>query len=138
VPIEGKRAVVIGRSTVIGKPVALLLLAENATVTIAHSKSEDLPEICRGADILVVCAGVTARGTGGKPRGGIGREYLSARQTIIDVGIHTDDDGKLFGDVDAEAANGLAAALTPVPGGVGGVTTQVLLSHVIDAAEQIT
>ncbi|MDR3363960.1 MAG: bifunctional 5,10-methylenetetrahydrofolate dehydrogenase/5,10-methenyltetrahydrofolate cyclohydrolase [Clostridiales Family XIII bacterium] len=134
VPIEGKRAVVIGRSTVIGKPAALLLLAKDATVTVAHSRTENLPEICAGADILVCAAGMTAEDGEGGVRGGIGREYLSEKQAVIDVGIHVGADGALFGDVDA-AAQGCPAALTPVPGGVGSVTAQILLAHVIDAAE---
>ena len=133
--IKGKRAVVIGRSTVIGKPAALLLMARDATVTVAHSRTENLPGLCRDADILVCAAGMTVRDEEGGMRGGVGAEYLSEKQVVIDVGIHVGDDGKVFGDVD-KAAAGCPAALTPVPGGVGSVTTQILLSHVIDAAER--
>jgi methylenetetrahydrofolate dehydrogenase (NADP+)/methenyltetrahydrofolate cyclohydrolase len=135
IPISGKKAVVIGRSTVIGKPVSLLLLAWDATVTVAHSRTENLPAICREADILVCAAGMTAESEEGGLRGGVGREYLSEGQTVIDVGIHTDAAGQLFGDVDALAAENYVAAYTPVPGGVGSVTTQILLRHVIGAAE---
>ncbi|MDR0853725.1 MAG: bifunctional 5,10-methylenetetrahydrofolate dehydrogenase/5,10-methenyltetrahydrofolate cyclohydrolase [Clostridiales Family XIII bacterium] len=137
VPIVGKKAVVIGRSTVIGKPVSMLLLSENATVTIAHSRSEGLADLAAAADILIACAGMSVRGADGKLRGGVGEEYLSPNQTVIDVGIHVDDEGNLFGDVDREAADGLVSALTPVPGGLGAVTTQILLDHVITAAERI-
>ena len=135
VPLSGKKAVVIGRSTVIGKPVSLLLLAHDATVTIAHSRTKDLPAICREADILVCAAGMTAESVEGGMRGGVSREFLSEKQVVIDVGIHADEEGNLFGDVDAEAAKDFVAAYTPVPGGVGSVTTQLLLRHVIDAAE---
>jgi methylenetetrahydrofolate dehydrogenase (NADP+)/methenyltetrahydrofolate cyclohydrolase len=135
IPLAGKKAVVIGRSTVIGKPAALLLLAYDATVTVAHSKTENLPAICREADVLVCAAGMTAESEEGGLRGGVGREYLSEKQTVIDVGIHADEAGNLFGDVDQGAADGYVAAYTPVPGGVGSVTTQILLRHVIDAAE---
>ena len=137
VEIAGKRAVVIGRSVVIGKPAALLLMAMNATVTIAHSRTENLPDICKEADILICAAGMTAKDAEGNARGGVGKEYLSDKQVVIDVGIHVGADGSLFGDVDKAAAD-CPAALTPVPGGVGSVTTQILLSHVIDAAEEAT
>jgi methylenetetrahydrofolate dehydrogenase (NADP+)/methenyltetrahydrofolate cyclohydrolase len=135
VPLAGKKVLVIGRSTVIGKPVALLLLAHDATVTIAHSKTENLAALCREADVLICAAGMTAGSEEGGLRGGVGYEYLSEKQTVIDVGIHTDTAGQLFGDLDTGAADGYVAAYTPVPGGVGSVTTQLLLRHVIDAAE---
>ena len=135
VPLSGKKAVVIGRSTVIGKPVSLLLLAHDATVTIAHSRTANLPAICSEADILVCAAGMTAESADGGMRGGVGRDFLSEKQVVIDVGIHADDEGNLFGDVDADATQDFVAAYTPVPGGVGSVTTQLLLRHVIDAAE---
>ena len=124
--LRGKRAVVIGRSLVIGKPLAMLLLAENATVTVAHSKSEDLAALCREADILVAAAGRV---------GLIGTEHLRAGQTVVDVGIHVLPDGALCGDVRASEAEPIVRALTPVPGGVGAVTTAVLCKHVIEAAE---
>lgn len=126
IPIAGKRTVVIGRSLVIGKPVSMLLLAENATVTICHSKSQKLPEICREADILVVAAGKARM---------VGAEFLRPGQVVLDVGIHADPDGSLCGDTRFEEAEPVAAAITPVPGGVGAVTTAILARHVITAAE---
>lgn len=123
VPLAGRRAVVIGRSLVIGKPVAMLLLRENATVTIAHSKSENLSALCREADILIVAAGKA---------GLIGGEHLRAGQTVIDVGIHDAPDGTLCGDVRFAEAEPLVGAITPVPGGVGAVTTAILAEHVIN------
>ncbi|MBQ7246876.1 MAG: bifunctional 5,10-methylenetetrahydrofolate dehydrogenase/5,10-methenyltetrahydrofolate cyclohydrolase [Lachnospiraceae bacterium] len=128
IDLRGRKAVVIGRSLVIGKPVAMMLLAENATVTICHSKSRDLQEICRGADILIASAGRARMVTA---------EYLSAGQTVIDVGINVGEDGKMCGDVDGAAAEGLVGAYTPVPGGVGGVTTSILAAHVAEAAERM-
>ena len=126
-PLAGKKAVVIGRSQVIGKPVSLMLLSANATVTICHSKSEDVQSICKGADIIIAAAGVPKM---------INADYVSAGQCVIDVGIHFGDDGKMCGDVDFEAVEPIVAAITPVPGGVGGVTTTILLSHVIEAASK--
>lgn len=127
IPIKGKRVVVIGRSLVIGKPVSLLLLAEHATVTICHSRSENLSDICKEADILVVAAGKT---------GMIGAESVRAGQVVLDVGIHTNADGTLCGDTRFAEVEPLVAAITPVPGGVGAVTTAVLASHVIEAAKK--
>lgn len=126
IPIAGKRVVVIGRSLVIGKPVSMLVLAENATVTICHSKSQGLPEICREADILVVAAGKARM---------VGAESLRPGQVVLDVGIHVGADGSLCGDTRFEEAEPVAAAITPVPGGVGAVTTAILARHVITAAE---
>ena len=122
----GKRAVVIGRSLVIGKPVARLLQQKNATVTMCHTKTADLPGECRRADVLVVAAGKA---------GVVGAEHVSPGQTVIDVGIHMGEDGKLCGDVRTAEVETVVAAVTPVPGGVGSVTTAVLASHVIEAAE---
>lgn len=127
IPIKGKRVVVIGRSLVIGKPVSLLLLAEHATVTICHSRSENLSEICKEADILVVAAGKA---------GMIGAESVLAGQVVLDVGIHANADGTLCGDTRFAEVEPLVAAITPVPGGVGAVTTAVLASHVIEAAKK--
>lgn len=127
VPFAGRRAVVVGRSLVIGKPAAMLLLHENASVTIAHSKSENLPALCREADILLVAAGKA---------GLIGAEYVRAGQTVVDVGIHVAADGTMCGDVCAPEVEPIADALTPVPGGVGAVTTAVLCEHVIKAASR--
>ena len=128
VPLAGRRAVVIGRSLVIGRPLALLLLAENATVTLAHSRTEDLPALCREADVLAVAAGRA---------GLVGAEHLRPGQTVVDVGVNVLPDGTLAGDVRADEA-ARAAAVTPVPGGVGAVTTAVLCAHVIRAAERQT
>lgn len=121
----GKRAVVVGRSTVIGKPAAMLLLAKNATVTIAHTRTRDLPALLREADLIVAAAGHPHTVT---------RECLGMGQTLVDVGINVDENGKLTGDVDREAEETLAGAYTPVPGGVGAVTTSVLAAHLAEAA----
>jgi methylenetetrahydrofolate dehydrogenase (NADP+) / methenyltetrahydrofolate cyclohydrolase len=122
VELEGRRAVVVGRSAVVGKPVAHLLLDRNATVTIAHSRTRDLTAITRQADVLVVAAGRTHL---------IGRDHVTPGATVIDVGTNATPDGGLAGDVDPTVAD--VAALSPVPGGVGPVTTAVLLRHVTDA-----
>ena len=123
VELEGRRAVVVGRSAVVGKPVAHLLLDRNATVTIAHSRTRDLTAITRQADVLVVAAGRA---------GLIGRDHVTPGAIVIDVGTNATPDGGLAGDVDPTVAD--VAALSPVPGGVGPVTTAVLLRHVTDAA----
>ena len=124
--LTGKRVTVVGRSMVVGKPVAMLLLAKNATVTICHTKTENLQEECRNADIIVACAGV--------PRM-ITSDFVREGQVVIDVGIHVVDD-KLCGDVDYDSVSEIVDAITPVPGGVGSVTTTVLLKHVIMSAEK--
>lgn len=124
--LTGKKVTVVGRSMVVGKPVAMLLLAKNATVTICHTKTENLQEECRNADIIVACAGV--------PRM-ITSEFVREGQVVIDVGIHVVDD-KLCGDVDYDNVAEIVDAITPVPGGVGSVTTTVLLKHVIMSAER--
>lgn len=125
IEVSGKRAVVIGRSLVIGKPVAMMLLAKNATVTIAHSRTQDLPGLVSEADIVIACVGRAQM---------IDGAHLSSGQTVIDVGINFLD-GKLVGDVDFDEAVEVVEALTPVPGGVGSVTTSVLCKHVVQAAE---
>jgi methylenetetrahydrofolate dehydrogenase (NADP+)/methenyltetrahydrofolate cyclohydrolase len=122
VELEGRHAVVVGRSAVVGKPVAHLLLDRNATVTIAHSRTRDLTAITRQADVLVVAAGRARL---------IGPDHVTPGATVIDVGTNATPDGGLAGDVDPAVAD--VAALSPVPGGVGPVTTAVLLRHVIDA-----
>lgn len=127
IALAGKRAVVIGRSLVIGKPVSLLLLAENATVTVCHSKSRNLQELCREADILIVAAGRA---------GMVGAECVRPGQIVLDVGIHVDASGRLCGDVRFDEVEPIVEAITPVPGGVGAVTSTVLASHVVDAAER--
>jgi len=122
----GKRAVVIGRSLVVGKPVAMMLMGRNATVTVCHTRTIDIPSIARNAEILIVAAGQMESLT---------EEYFSPGQIVIDVGINWNDEkGKLCGDVKFEDAEPIVAAITPVPGGVGTVTTSVLVSHVVDAA----
>lgn len=126
ISVEGKRVAVIGRSLVIGKPVAMLLLDRNATVTLCHSRTRDLAELCREAD-MVVCAT-------GRPRA-FGSECFRAGQTVLDVGINFDAEGNLCGDVDFGEAQPVVDAITPVPGGLGSVTTITLMSHVVRAAE---
>lgn len=125
VPLAGRRAVVVGRSNIVGKPAALLLLAGHATVTIAHSRTQDLPEVCREAEILVVAVG--------RPRL-IGADHVAPGAVVIDVGTNAAPDGSLIGDVDTEAVRPVAAAVTPVPGGVGPVTTAQLMRQTVRAA----
>jgi len=123
---KGKRAVVIGRSLVVGKPVAIMLMGRNATVTICHTRTVDMPTVARNAEILIVAAGQIE---------GITKEYFSPGQVVIDVGINwSDEKGKLCGDVNFDDAEPIVDAITPVPGGVGTVTTSVLVSHVVEAA----
>ena len=122
---KGKKAVVVGRSLVTGKPVAMMLLRRDATVTICHTKTEDMASLVRAADIVIAAVG----------RAGILDDtYFSPGQVVIDVGINVDKEGKLCGDVDYAKAEPIVGAITPVPGGVGGVTTSVLVSHVAEAA----
>jgi methylenetetrahydrofolate dehydrogenase (NADP+)/methenyltetrahydrofolate cyclohydrolase len=125
IPMSGKEAVVIGRSMVVGKPMSMLLLGENATVTVCHSKTQDLPGVCRRADILVAAIGKARM---------ITKDFIKNDATVMDVGINVEGD-KLFGDVDTEPAKEVAGAITPVPGGVGTVTTRVLLKHVVKGAK---
>ena len=121
----GKKAVVIGRSLVVGKPAAMMLLRKNATVTVCHTKTVDMPAVVREADVVIVAAG----------RAGIvGADYLRPGQVVIDVGINVNAEGKLCGDVNFAEAEPVVAAITPVPGGVGSVTTSVLVEHVVEAA----
>ena len=122
----GTRAVVVGRSLVIGRPVAMLLMAQNATVTICHTKTQNLPGICREADIIIAAAGKAKM---------IGAQHVKAGQTVIDVGIHSDENGGLCGDVKTDEVLDIVSAVTAVPGGVGAVTTSVLIEHVAAAAE---
>ena len=127
IDLTGKNAIVIGRSLVIGKPVAMMLLGQNATVTICHTKTKDMPALTKRADILIVAAG--------KP-GVIGAEYVSAGQIVLDVGINFNAEGKMTGDADFAAVEPIVGAITPVPGGVGTVTTSVLMAHVVEAAKR--
>lgn len=123
----GKRAAVIGRSLVIGRPVAMLLMSADATVTVCHTKTRNMQEIVREADIVVVAAGKAEA---------IGAEYFREGQTVLDVGINwSEAKQKLVGDVDFEAVEPIVEAISPVPAGVGSVTTAVLCKHVIEAAE---
>ncbi len=125
----GKKAVVIGRSLVVGKPAAMMLVKKNATVTICHTRTVDMPSVAREADIIIVAAGRA---------GVVGAEYVKPGQVIIDVGINVNAEGKLCGDVDYAAVEPIVEAITPVPGGVGSVTTSVLVSHVVEAAERFS
>ena len=129
IPVKGKKVVVIGRSMVIGKPVAMMMLAENATVTICHTKTteEDIAALCKQADIIIAAAG---------HRNTLTAEMVSPGQTIIDVGINFNEEGKMVGDVDFESVSEIVDAITPVPGGVGSMTTTLLMKHVIEAAER--
>lgn len=126
--LRGANITVVGRSLVIGKPVAMMLLNENATVRIAHTKTKDLPAACKDADILVVACGHI---------GTVGADAVSAGQVVIDVGINWNEQTQKFcGDVDFDAVEPLVSAITPVPGGVGSVTTAILAKHVVEAAER--
>lgn len=127
VQFAGANAVVVGRSNTVGKPCALLLLQRHATVTICHSKTADLAGVCRGADILVAAVGRAKMITG---------DMVKPGATIIDVGINRGEDGKLVGDVDFEAASDIAAAISPVPGGVGPMTIAMLMSNTVLAAKK--
>lgn len=125
IALSGKRVAVVGRSMVVGRPLSMLLLHENATVTICHSRTASLPGVCREADILAACVGKAAM---------INHTYVKKDAVVIDVGINVDENGKLCGDVDFADLEGTASAATPVPGGVGGVTTAVLAQHLVRAA----
>ncbi len=124
---EGKRAVVVGRSALVGKPIAQLLLAQNATVTIAHSRTQNLADVCREADILIAAVGKEALVRG---------DFVKPGAVVIDVGINRGADGKLRGDVEFEAAKRRASWITPVPGGVGPMTIGMLLKNTLAAAER--
>ena len=124
----GKRAVVIGRSLVIGRPVAMMLMARQATVTICHTKTKNVPEIAREADILIAASGQSES---------IDASYIRQGQVVIDVGVSwSEEKGKLVGDVLFDEAEPVASAITPVPGGVGAVTSTILISHVVNAAQK--
>ncbi len=127
VDLKGKNVAVIGRSQVIGKPVAMMLIGKNATVTVCHTKTEDMADICHNKDIIIAAAG---------HQGTVTEDFLSPDQTVIDVAINFDDEGNMCGDVDFPAAENIVDAITPVPGGVGTVTTSMLMKHVIEAAEK--
>ena len=122
---KGKKVTVVGRSLVIGKPAALLLTTANATVTVCHTKTVDIEAECRNADIIVACCGVAKM---------ITDKFVKPGQIVIDVGMNVDEEGRLCGDVDYEKVSEIADAITPVPGGVGSITTAILLRHVVDNA----
>lgn len=128
VPMKGKNAVVLGRSMVVGKPAGMLLLKENATVTICHSKTENLPEVAAKADILIAAIGKSNMVTS---------EYVKEGAAVIDVGINVDSQGNMTGDVNTEDCSEKSGLITPVPAGVGSVTTAVLAKHVVKACRQI-
>ncbi len=125
---NGANAVVIGRSTIVGKPAALLLLDRNCTVTLCHSRSRDLPAIARQADILVTAIGTKA--------GMVTGDWIKPGAVVVDVGIIDVGEGKIRGDVDFDSASQIAGFITPVPGGVGPVTTQMLYQNLLDAAKK--
>lgn len=125
IEITGKRTVIVGRSMVVGKPLSMLMLKENATVTVCHTRTKDLKGTCRGAEILVAAAGRAKM---------LDKEYVGKDAVVVDVGINVDENGKLCGDVDFETIQDTAAMATPVPGGVGAVTTAVLAKHLMRAA----
>ncbi len=126
VELSGARAVVLGRSLVVGRPLAMMLLKENATVTVCHTKTKNAAEIARGAEILLTAAGRA---------GAVTREFVNDRQILIDVGINVNAEGEICGDATRDATEN-CCAFTPVPGGVGAVTTTILASHVVEAAKR--
>lgn len=124
--LTGKRATIVGRSMVIGKPVAMMLMKKNATITVCHTRTADMPAACKNAEVLVAAAGKARM---------INRNHVSEGAYVFDVGINVDDEGRLCGDVDIEDISDIAALCTPVPKGVGTVTTSVLAKHVVKAAK---
>ncbi len=128
ISLSGKRVTIVGRSLVVGKPLAMLCMKRNATVTVCHTKTIDMPSVCKQAEILIACAGRAKM---------LGNSYVGADAAVIDVGINMDENNKLCGDVDFEAIQSTASLATPVPGGVGTVTTSVLAKHVIQAAKRM-
>lgn len=124
VEIEGKECVIVGRSNIVGKPMALLMLRENATVTVCHSRTKDLKEVTKRADILIVAIG--------KPKF-ITADYVKEGAVVIDVGIHRNENNKLCGDVDFDSVAPIASAITPVPGGVGPMTIAMLMNNCVEA-----
>ena len=124
IDIEGKECVVVGRSNIVGKPMAMLLLRENGTVTVCHSRTKNLKEVCKRADILIAAVG--------KPKM-IDASYVKEGAVVIDVGIHRNENGKLCGDVDFESVEPICSAITPVPGGVGPMTIAMLMNNCVEA-----
>ncbi|MBP5599089.1 MAG: bifunctional methylenetetrahydrofolate dehydrogenase/methenyltetrahydrofolate cyclohydrolase FolD [Lachnospiraceae bacterium] len=128
VEMSGKNCVVVGRSNIVGKPMALLMLRENATVTVCHSKTQNLKDVCKNADILIVAIG--------KPKF-INEEYVKDGAVVIDVGIHRDENNKMCGDVDFESVKDKVSKITPVPGGVGPMTIAMLMNNCVKAIEKM-
>ena len=126
IELAGKNAAIIGRSPVIGKPVAMMLIDRDVTVTICHTKTKDIQSLCRKQDLIIACAGHI---------GTVTKDFMHESQVIVDVAINFDDDGNMCGDTDFEAADGFVRAVSPVPGGIGSVTTGMLMKHVLQAAE---
>lgn len=126
IEIDGKECVVVGRSNIVGKPMAMLLIRENGTVTVCHSHTKDLKEVTRRADILVVAIG---------KRQFITADYVKEGATVIDVGMHRKENGKLCGDVDFDSVEPVAGAITPVPGGVGPMTIAMLMNNCVSSVE---
>lgn len=129
IPVEGKNVVVIGRSMVVGKPLSMLLLKKHGTITVCHTRTRNLEEICKRADILVAAAGKAKM---------VNKNFVSPDAIVFDVGINVDSEGKLCGDVDFDSVVEIVKSITPVPGGVGTVTTSVLAKHVVRAASVFT
>lgn len=126
IPMEGKKAVIINRSTVVGKPLAMMLLEENATVTICHSRTKDLEKITKDADIVLTALGRANM---------FNEEYFHEKSVLIDIGMSPNEEGKICGDIDYDNVLNKVGAITPVPGGVGSVTTSILLKQVVDACK---
>lgn len=126
IEIAGKECVIVGRSNIVGKPMAILMLRENATVTVAHSRTRDLPAVCRRADILITATGKAKMFT---------RDYVKEGAVVIDCGMDRDENGKLCGDVDFADVEPAASAITPVPGGVGPMTVTMLMQNCLDSVE---
>ncbi|MDF2839577.1 MAG: 5,10-methylene-tetrahydrofolate dehydrogenase/methenyl tetrahydrofolate cyclohydrolase [Clostridia bacterium] len=126
ISLKGKHAVILGRSMVVGKPLSMMLLKEDETVTLCHSKTENIKEIARTGDVLVAAMGRL---------NAVGADYIKPGAIVIDVGINVDKDGKIHGDVNFEEAEKIASLITPVPGGVGSVTTAILIKNIVKAAK---
>lgn len=128
IPLEGKNVVVVNRSMVVGKPLTMMLLKENATVTICHSRTKDLNKVTKNADVVVVALGKAKF---------FDDNYFNDKSIVIDVGVSLDENGKISGDVDYDKVHPIVDKVTPVPGGVGSVTTSILLNHVVKACKNI-
>ena len=126
--VAGKNVVIVGRSMVVGRPLSMLMLRANATVTVCHTKTSSLPEVCRRADIVIAAAGHPKMLTA---------EYFTRKSVVVDVGIDVDENGNLCGDVDFERVEKIVQAISPVPGGVGAVTTSILAENLIKAAKML-